>query len=254
MLDINDQIMIRSFHPSIFAGGFRMQKLTVLLTPFYYKKRDRPIITAASRQKRQKSRSCSWASLPTPRGSETTADDVDIQLVIIKNYIDDLGCRGAQMDRSALANMCQIVLGGGSAKHNLKERVFNTIIWQENQMHLVGYSLEHLLSNGLIFYNVDGETAKEALAGHIDKLVLPILRRFNEVPEIAGLQSPPWEDGYLDIFFQDAFQQLVTVLAYNQLLEPDRFNIKKVQAAVVKFLRGPGKNSEKSYLNHCNVM
>ena len=97
-------------------------------------------------------------------------------------------------------------------------------------------------SNGLISYNVDEKTAKEALAGHIDKIVLPILHRFNEVPEIEGLQSPRWEDEYLNIFSRDALQQLVTVLAYNKLLEPVRFDIKKVQAAIVKFLRGsPGR-------------
>lgn len=81
-----------------------------------------------------------------------------------------------------------------------------TIKWQGIQIRLVGDISDHLISKGLIFYNADEEIAERALAGHIDKIVVPIINRFNEVPEIAGLQSPPWDEGYIDVFFQDAYQ------------------------------------------------
>ena len=41
----------------------------------------------------------------------------------------------------------------------------------------------------------------ERWLGHVDKIVVPMIKEFNEVPEIEGLQSPRWEDGYLDISF-----------------------------------------------------
>lgn len=75
--------------------------------------------------------------------------------------------------------------------------------------------------------------------------MVPIFNRFNEVPEIAGLQSRPWDDGYIDIFFQDAYQPLFRALAYNQLFEPDRFNVKKVQAAIVQFSRNSSGRAER---------
>lgn len=55
--------------------------------------------------------------------------------------------------------------------------------------------------------------------------------------------------------FKMPINYLVRALSYNQLLQPDRFNIKEVQAAIVKLLHNSSGRAEKvDDLGNCNTM
>lgn len=91
------------------------------------------------------------------------------------------------------------------AEYNLKKRTAKTIVWQELQLYRVKELITHLVAGDHIAYNVNQEEARKSLVGYVQDVVVPIVCRFHQVPEIEYLQSPTWEDGYLDVFFEDAF-------------------------------------------------
>lgn len=182
------------------------------------------------------------ADLSDTTGSDADAKDFDMDLFLLKKYLDGLGSLSQEHNRSALANMCQYVLGGEGAEHNFKKRTVKMIVWQELQLYHVKELITHLVAGDHIAYNVNQE-ARKSLVGYIQDVVVPIVRRFHQVPEIEYLQSPTWEDGYLDVFFEDAFMHLVRVIACNQLLRPSHFDLDSIET-VIDFLRGENTDEE----------
>lgn len=169
-----------------------------------------------------------------PGHANDASDIVDMQLVPIQVYLNRLGRTAAESSRSALATLCQCVLDGRGGDE-LKTRVLRTIAWQDIQMTRVGTLLEHLFQAGLISAPVDAHTAEKAITNP-HEFAFGLMGRFRRT-EINKLCFPRTEDGYLTIYFDDAFLWLVYVLAREQLLRPSKFNLDKIEAAVLKFLR-----------------
>ncbi|OJJ40938.1 hypothetical protein ASPWEDRAFT_731584 [Aspergillus wentii DTO 134E9] len=78
------------------------------------------------------------ASRFVPGGPEAAnpADDSDTDIVVLKQYLEDLGTQAAAQDRSSLADACQVAIDG-TGPPGLKERAARTIAWQEGQMRRV---------------------------------------------------------------------------------------------------------------------
>lgn len=161
---------------------------------------------------------------------------IDSDIVIIKDYMNDLGPLAHGMNRPALAHVSNYVLQGGDNKHDLKEQVVHTILWQEYQDFRVHALIRHLITNHLIGYNINPEDGASPLDDHVAGAVSLLINRFNNVPHTSGLQDPRSED-YIDVFYENAFQRLVNVLACNQILQPNKFSIDAIQETIVEFLQ-----------------
>ena len=94
-----------------------------------------------------------------------------------------------------------------------------------------------LKAEGHLPSNVDAGVAAEALDNHPEDME-HIVHVFNKITIIAdGLQSPSWEEGYVPVFYQDAFQHLVDIVACNKLLLPRSFDFSQVEKAIIDFLK-----------------
>lgn len=166
-------------------------------------------------------------------------DAIDSDIIIIHDYLNDLGALAHDMNRAALANMSHYALRGGGEDQGLRGQVVKTILWQEYQDLRVETLISHLIENDLITFDINPEDAASSLNDHLAGTVCPIIDRFNKVPQISGLQVPDSKD-CIHVFYEDAFQRLVNVLACNQLLQilqPKEFSIDIIQEAIVEFLQ-----------------
>ncbi|KAI9931066.1 hypothetical protein MW887_010723 [Aspergillus wentii] len=78
------------------------------------------------------------ASRFVPGGPEAAnpADDSDTDIVVLKQYLEDLGTQAAAQDRSSLADACQVAIDG-TGPPGPKERAARTIAWQEDAFALL---------------------------------------------------------------------------------------------------------------------
>ncbi|GAB1202640.1 hypothetical protein APSETT445_001261 [Aspergillus pseudonomiae] len=177
----------------------------------------------------------STGSASAGSASATTSMDSDMELVILREYWENLGSQGAALNRAPLATACQTVLEGGGIKLNIKKRAVRTIAWQETQLIWIEKLLQHLVSIGLIAYLPDSDTARESLTEYRIEIVQPLARRLLELPLVQSLMSPNWDHGYLGVPFHDGFKRLVDVLACNRLLLPSKFNLDRIETAIIEY-------------------
>jgi hypothetical protein len=158
----------------------------------------------------------------------------DMKALVIESYLKDLGPLKSAVDYCTLATACQFALEGRGPPE-LQDQVIATIAWQAAQIQLVGRLLEYLAKQGLIIDIIDVEIADQALADHQQDIVEPLAGRFHEDDKLSCLMSPPTE-GYVGVHFNDAQGWLVGILAYNQLMYPNKFDIDSVENEVLAFL------------------
>ncbi|KAJ5607869.1 hypothetical protein N7537_004488 [Penicillium hordei] len=168
---------------------------------------------------------------PTKDGTAT-----DMRDVVIENYMKDLGRLKSAINYSTLATACQLVLEG-CGPPDLKDQTIATISWQAAQMQRVDQLLENLISQRLIIEVVDIELATQALSDHADDIVLPLAKSlmYDDNRHLICLVNPP-DKGHVGVFFEDAQDWLIDVLAYNWLIYPDVFNLDRVVNEVFAFL------------------
>ncbi|KAJ9222686.1 hypothetical protein DTO207G8_8023 [Paecilomyces variotii] len=158
----------------------------------------------------------------------------DMKVLVIENYLKDLGPLKAALDYCTLATACQLALEGRGPP-DLQDQVIATIAWQAVQMQRVSGLLEQLAEQGLIIDVVDVESADKALADHQEDIVVPLVERFREDDKLSCIMEPPTE-GHVGVNFNDAEDRLIGILAYNWLMYPDKFNLDRVENEVVAFL------------------
>ena len=107
--------------------------------------------------------------------------------------------------------MCVCVLEGLN-KHDLKSRVVNTILWQEEQVLRVDEFCDYLISHEYIAYYLPYDEAKSALADNREDVCGVTSSLFGVTEASEGLQSPRFEDGYITVHFPDAFEHSVYIL------------------------------------------
>ncbi|KAJ9216051.1 hypothetical protein DTO166G4_2295 [Paecilomyces variotii] len=158
----------------------------------------------------------------------------DMKVLVIENYLKDLGPLKAALDYCTLATACQLALEGRGSP-DLQDQVIATIAWQAVQMQRVSGLLEQLAEQGLIIDVVDVESADKALADHQEDIVVPLVERFRDDDKLSCIMEPPTE-GHVGVNFNDAEDWLIGILAYNWLMYPDKFNLDRVENEVVAFL------------------
>ncbi|KAJ9191643.1 hypothetical protein DTO164E3_8751 [Paecilomyces variotii] len=158
----------------------------------------------------------------------------DMKVLVIENYLKDLGPLKAALDYCTLATACQLALEGRGPP-DLQDQVIATIAWQAVQMQRVSGLLEQLAEQGLIIDVVDVESADKALADHQEDIVVPLVERFRDDDKLSCIMEPPTE-GHVGVNFNDAEDWLIGILAYNWLMYPDKFNLDRVENEVVAFL------------------
>lgn len=160
---------------------------------------------------------------------------IDSDIVIIKDYLNDLGPLAYGRNRPTLVDVSNYVLQGGDNKQDLRERIVRTILWQEYQDLRVHSLISHLIASDLID-DINPEDAANPLDDRVAGTVSQITNRFSNVPQMSELQVPGSED-YMDVFYKNAFQRLVNVLACNQLSQPTKFSIDAIEKTIVEFLQ-----------------
>lgn len=169
----------------------------------------------------------------------TSCDGTDEpQLATIKEYIFKVGRAAAELNRTTLICACQAVLDGRGGA-NLKDRVLKTIAWQSLQMLRVEKLLSHLLARGLISCLISPEDAQKAVESsdswQISQSLGTMLLQNQEIQQICG---PAYQDGYIDVIFDDAMEWLVFTLLVNFLLCPECFDFEKIQSCTVRYFQG----------------
>jgi hypothetical protein len=122
----------------------------------------------------------------------------------------------------------------GRGPPDFQDQVIATITWQAAQIPRVGQLLEHLLKQGFIQDIVDVEIANHALANHQEDVVVPIADRFQKDGNLSCLMAPPTKT-MVGIHYTDAEWLLIRMLAYNQLLFSDKFDLDRVEQEVLTF-------------------
>lgn len=164
--------------------------------------------------------------------SNAHSDSSDMKILIIQQYLEELGSSASEQNRCTLATACQLVLDG-KVGDDLKDRVTKTIAWQEAQLLRVDHLLTQLVDQDLIARFVEEETARE----YQDEFIHTLPDEFHQIPAIEELYGPPHADGYVDVFFEDAGEWLIGALALNRTLCPSAFNIDQVVDGIIGFLQ-----------------
>lgn len=184
-----------------------------------------------------------WASLRRfpmggPGAANSASDDSDMEVVLMKNYLIDLGTQAQAQDKSSLATACEVALEGGGQKLNLQKRAVKTILWQQLQMEYIGTMLQDLFDRNLIGYLFGVDEAKKALRSHREQgYQPPKFARLSNTTVISNLIAPLWEDGFIDVTFNDGVSWLMDTLACNQLLLPSNFDTEQIEPVILDFLR-----------------
>lgn len=184
-----------------------------------------------------------WASLRRfpmggPGAANSASDDSDMEVVLMKNYLIDLGTQAQAQDNSSLATACEVALEGRGQKINLQKRAIKTILWQQLQMERIGTLLQDLFDRNLIGYLFEVDEAKKALRSHREEgHPIPKFARLSNTTEISKLIAPLWEDGFIDVTFNDGVSWLMDTLACNQLLLSSNFDMEQIEPVILDFLR-----------------
>ncbi|KAJ5759793.1 hypothetical protein N7520_006949 [Penicillium odoratum] len=160
-------------------------------------------------------------------------NSTDMKEFVIENYLKDLGPLKARLDYSTLATACQLSLEGRGPP-DFQDQVIATITWQAALLQRIRQLLEHLAKQGFIQDIVDKEIADCALTDHREDIAIPIADMVWKHENLLCLLEPPRKD-HVGVHFNDAVSLLVTILAYNQLLFPDMFDLDRVEEEVVRF-------------------
>ena len=79
---------------------------------------------------------------------------------------------------------------------------------------------------------------KKALRSHREQgYQTPKFARLSNTTEISNLIAPLWEDGFIDVTFNDGVSWLMDTLACNQLLLPSDFDMEQIEPVILDFLR-----------------
>lgn len=168
--------------------------------------------------------------------ADTGQGHLDMQLLSIQTYLDELSDRAFEEPYSGLAFACKTVLNGKGGEV-LKGKCVNTIIWQETQKILAKGIIDSLIDNDHIMRPVDFPTAMEL---NIDKSFMAHLwTQFGTISEFENMQYANEEADCLPVYYPDAAQWVLRVLEYNNSLSSSAFNLDKVQEAVTDYLRHP---------------
>ncbi|KAJ5983222.1 hypothetical protein N7481_005321 [Penicillium waksmanii] len=148
-----------------------------------------------------------------------------MKALAIESYIKDLGSKAAALDLATLVGAGWCVLNGRGLPE-LKDQVVATIAWQEAQMLRVHQLLQRLArgGGGLITDIVDADTAHKIVVAQWEEVLVPLAEDLREF----------WQ-GHVRISFNEADGWLYRVLAYNQILYPETFDVEKVKGEVVAF-------------------
>ena len=208
------------------------------------------IMDVAAKQERpgKTLRACSnartfWASLRRfpirdPEAPNVASDGSDLEIVLMHNYIIELGPQAAAMDKNALVTACQIALEGRGQMFNIQKRTVKTILWQELQMERIGTLLQDLLAKNLIGYFFEIDEAESFLRRHREAgYSTPKFTRLSSATEICDLFVPLWDDGFIDGIFNDGVSWLMDTLACNKLLFPSMFDMELIEPVILHFLR-----------------
>ena len=184
-----------------------------------------------------------WASLQRfpiggPGAANSASDDSDMEVVLMKNYLIDLGTQAQAQDKSPLATACEAALEGRGQKLNLQKRAVKTILWQQLQMERISTLIQDLFDRNLIGYLFEVDEAKKALRSHREQgYPVPKFARLSNTTEISNLIAPLWEDGFIDVTFNDGVSWLMDTLACNQLLLSSKFDMEQIEPVILDFLR-----------------
>lgn len=156
----------------------------------------------------------------------------------MKNYLIDLGTQAQAQDKSPLATACEVALEGRGQKLNLQKRAVKTILWQQLQMERIGTLIQDLFDRNFIGYLFEVDEAKKALRSHREQgYPVPKFARLSNTTEISNLIAPLWEDGFIDVTFNDGVSWLMNTLACNQLLLSSNFDMEQIEPVILDFLR-----------------
>ncbi|KAN0068752.1 hypothetical protein V8E54_012921 [Elaphomyces granulatus] len=164
---------------------------------------------------------------------QANSDQSDMQLAEIDQYLQDLGSRASSEPYSGLATACSLVLDGNGSP-SLKSLCLNTISWQTVQFMIAASVIDFLLEKDLLFRPVDYATAMEL---SVDRLFMEDLwGKFGKIKGFEDIQTPT-DDSCLPVYFPDAAQWILRVIAYNRGLHPSLFSLDEVEAAVRSHLQ-----------------
>jgi len=156
-----------------------------------------------------------------------------MQLAEIDQYLQDLGSRASSEPYSGLATACSLVLDGKGSP-SLKSLCLNTISWQTVQFMIAASVIDFLLEKDLLFRPVDYAMAMEL---SVDRLFMEDLwGKFGKIKGFEDIQTPT-DDSCLPVYFPDAAQWILRVIAYNRGLYPLLFSMDEVEAAVRSHLQ-----------------
>ena len=164
---------------------------------------------------------------------QANSDQSDMQLAEIDQYRQDLGSRASSEPYSGLATACSLVLDGKGCP-SLRSLCLNTISWQTVQFMIAASVIDFLLEKDLLFRPVDYATAMEL---SVDRLFMEDLwGKFGKIKGFEDIQTPT-DDSCLPVYFPDAAQWILRVIAYNRGLHPSLFSLDEVEAAVRSHLQ-----------------
>ena len=176
-----------------------------------------------------------WARV-TPQNSafpgSAHSDSSDTKLLIIQDYLKELGSAAAEQNRCTLATACHLVLDGVGG-NDLKDKVIKTIAWQDVQLSRVNKLLSELVVQGVIACLFEATMAQD----YQDEFTPILAQQFHQISELDKLYSPPPDDGYVDVFFEDAGEWLIGTLALNRVISPFAFDMAEVMDSIINFLQ-----------------
>ena len=109
---------------------------------------------------------------------------------------------------------------------------------ESRQDYYLAAASDDLLAKNLIGYVFGIDEAEKALRKHRRAgYWTPEFPRLSNFTEISHLFGPLWDDGFIDVMFNDGVSWLMDTLACNQLLFPSTFDMELIEPVILDFLR-----------------